>query len=168
MDQEAVHTNELEKMMEEHAEAAAQELSRKKIETIEAREKNEVPETQRNKKKSEACQEDVEKIKMKNHNKDEELSMRKKRSRSNEDRVERDEKKRRQLKAESVSLESISDTDRQTLLRCHIIMRGLRLRGDRSSPVLRSEEESVLKSCELKKNQPFLERWANCLHGQRH
>ena len=61
MDQEAVHTNEVEKMLKEHAEAAAQELSRKKSETSEAREKNEAPETQRNKKKSEACQEDVEK-----------------------------------------------------------------------------------------------------------
>ena len=58
-------------MLKEHAEAAAQELSRKKIETSEVREKSAVPENQRNK-KSEECQGDVEKIQMKNK-KDEDL-----------------------------------------------------------------------------------------------
>ena len=45
----------------------------RKIEISEVREKNEVPETQRNKKKSEECQEDVEKIKKKKNKNDDDL-----------------------------------------------------------------------------------------------
>ena len=56
MVQEACHPNDLEKVLKDHAEAAAEELSRKKIEFSEVREKNERPENQRNKKRSEDFQ----------------------------------------------------------------------------------------------------------------
>ena len=86
-------------------------------------------ENQRNKKQSEA-QEEVEKIKNKKNKQDEDLRKhtekddgRKKmriliehagkRSRSKEDRIEKEEKIKRKLKAETVSQESISDTDLQ-------------------------------------------------------
>ena len=124
---EVSHSSEREKMLQDYTEAGTEELTRKKNDLSEVREKNTMIETQRNKKKSEETQEDVEKIKKKKNKKDEDsrkhtekddgrkkrrvLKHAEKRGRSKEDRVERDEKKRRKLKAESVSPESISDTD---------------------------------------------------------
>ena len=56
MVQEACHPNDLEKMLKNYIEAATEELSRKKMEFSEVREKNERPENQRNKKRSEEFQ----------------------------------------------------------------------------------------------------------------
>ena len=115
MVQEACHPIDLEKVLKNYIEAATEELSRKKIEFSEAREKNERPENQRNKKRSEDFQRerDIEKIKKKKNKKDDDsrkhtekydgsnkrrvLTHTEKRSRSKEDRIERDEKKRRKL-----------------------------------------------------------------------
>ena len=69
-------------------------------------------ETQRNKKRSEECQEDGTTLKRTTEGRRERvLNHAEKRRRSKEDRIARYEKKMRKLKAESVSRESISDTD---------------------------------------------------------
>ena len=65
MVEEVSHPSEPEKMLKDDTEAATQEFFRKKMELSKVREKNEMIETQRNKKKSEEAQEDVEKIKKK-------------------------------------------------------------------------------------------------------
>ena len=73
MVQEVSYPSEPEKMLKDYTEAATEELSRKKMELSEVREKNEMIETQRNRMKSEEAQEDVEKIKKKKNKKNDDL-----------------------------------------------------------------------------------------------
>ena len=100
--QEVSHPSEPEKMLKDYTEAATEELSRKQIELSEEREKNEVIETQRNKKKSEEAQEDVE---------EGFEACKKREAEARRTELKKIKKKRRNLEAESVSPESISDTD---------------------------------------------------------
>ena len=65
--------SEPEKMLKDCTEAATEELSRKEIELGEVKKKNEMIETQRNKKKSEEAQKEVEKIKKMKNEKDDDL-----------------------------------------------------------------------------------------------
>ena len=62
---EVSHSSEPEKMLQDYTEAATEELSRKKNDLSELREKNTMIETQRKQQKSGETQEDVEKIKKK-------------------------------------------------------------------------------------------------------
>ena len=73
MDHKNSHPSEPEKVLQVYTEEATEELSRKKNELSEVREKHIMIETQRNKEKSEGTQEDVEKIKKKKNWKDDDL-----------------------------------------------------------------------------------------------
>ena len=121
---EVSHLREPERMLQEYSEAATEELSRKGNESCDERKGNMKIETKGNKKKSEEIQEDVGNIKKKKnddlreHTEKEDgrkkrraMKHAEKRSRSKEARIEKVKRKRRMMKAESVSLESISDTD---------------------------------------------------------
>ena len=69
---EVSHPSEPERMLKDCTEIATEELSRKKLELDDVKEKNGMIETQRNKKKSEAAEE-VEKIKKKKNKKDDDF-----------------------------------------------------------------------------------------------
>ena len=65
MGHEVSHPSETERMLQDCSEAATEDLSRKKSELSEVREKNMMIEPERNKRKSEETQKDIGKIKKK-------------------------------------------------------------------------------------------------------